>query len=616
MKKISNTTKTLLIFVLLVSMFIVSCKDNPTKIVSISNLSFDNDTIFLKLNDIIMLETIIEPIHATNKDLKWSSSDINIAIVNDKGELTAISVGTVIISVSTIDARLTATCEVTISSELISVTAVTINHPTLTIEVGMSEILIATVEPDDATIKDVKWVSSNENVAIISEDGEITAISDGETIITVTTLCGAFKSTCDVNVINKAEFTELIVANFEDWIESVEYIKNNGNEKNYTITLINDISIQGTEEPTFGDVSDIIVFIQGNKSISLESNGQIIYLVSKQHLILKDISLYGGNFQWNIGWLIIVKGNDASIELQGNSMIHSNFNSLRDGISINGSRNNLIMSDNSSLVNMFGSRGGIVIVGVDNYFEMKNDSSIYKESNVLKSRSEPWWAVGIEISGDRTLFKLSDNATIRRAGNDSGIKINDGASFSMTGGLITENSGFSAGGVYVGKNSNFTMSGGTISENHLWGGFDNNPNSVYYGAGVSVVGTFIMSGGEIINNVATDPQGFDTKCIGIGGGVFVYGTFTMNGGSISGNQANSGAGVALNENSSFHFLNGIVYGNQESGAPDNLANNSKNDYSALKKDINSTAKYGDDTDILPHIEGDILGTDHTIVGKI
>jgi len=81
----------------------------------------------------------------------------------------------------------------------VSVTGVTLNKDNITLTVGATETLTATVLPHDATDKSVKWASNNEAVATV-ENGVVTANEVGEAIITVTTNDGNYTATCAVVV--------------------------------------------------------------------------------------------------------------------------------------------------------------------------------------------------------------------------------------------------------------------------------------------------------------------------------------------------------------------------------------------------------------------------------
>ena len=81
----------------------------------------------------------------------------------------------------------------------ISVTGITLNKTSTTMNVGASETLTATVAPNNATNKAVTWTSSNTNVATVS-NGVITAKAAGTTTITVKTADGNKTATCTVTV--------------------------------------------------------------------------------------------------------------------------------------------------------------------------------------------------------------------------------------------------------------------------------------------------------------------------------------------------------------------------------------------------------------------------------
>ena len=80
------------------------------------------------------------------------------------------------------------------------VTGVTLNKPSLTLEVGASETLIATVQPTDATNQVIIWESSNPFVASVLGNGLVTALSLGEATIIVRTEDGNKTASCAVKV--------------------------------------------------------------------------------------------------------------------------------------------------------------------------------------------------------------------------------------------------------------------------------------------------------------------------------------------------------------------------------------------------------------------------------
>ena len=90
----------------------------------------------------------------------------------------------------------------------IPVTGVELSESSLTLDVGDTATLTATVLPDDATDKSVSWESSDPTVAKV-ENGLVTALKPGSTTITATTTDGSLTDTCEVTV-NKIAITGTI----------------------------------------------------------------------------------------------------------------------------------------------------------------------------------------------------------------------------------------------------------------------------------------------------------------------------------------------------------------------------------------------------------------------
>ena len=148
------------------------------------------------------LEAKVEPSDATNKNVTWSSSNSEVATV-DNGVVTAVSAGEAIITVTTEDGAKTATCKVTVNApQTVPVTGVTLDKAELTLEKGSTGTLKATVAPQNATNNTVTWSSSNPEFATVA-NGTVTAVSAGTATITVTTADGNHKATCTVTVIPK-----------------------------------------------------------------------------------------------------------------------------------------------------------------------------------------------------------------------------------------------------------------------------------------------------------------------------------------------------------------------------------------------------------------------------
>ena len=137
----------------------------------------------LSLSEIGNTETLtanVTPVTATNKTITWSSDNTSVATVSN-GVVTAKNYGIANITATTTNGK-TATCVVKVG---VGATSISINTTSLTLKIGDTSSLNATVEPTNAYSKDVTWSSSNENVVTVDANGNLTAVGKGTSYITV-----------------------------------------------------------------------------------------------------------------------------------------------------------------------------------------------------------------------------------------------------------------------------------------------------------------------------------------------------------------------------------------------------------------------------------------------
>lgn len=90
----------------------------------------------------------------------------------------------------------------TSESETSAVTGISLDKTSATLMVGESLSLLPSINPSEATNKNVSWTSSNTDVITVDTSGVIKAVSIGNAIITATTEDGGFTAACSVNVSN------------------------------------------------------------------------------------------------------------------------------------------------------------------------------------------------------------------------------------------------------------------------------------------------------------------------------------------------------------------------------------------------------------------------------
>lgn len=119
---------------------------------------------------------------AAKLTLEWTSSNEEVATVDANGLVTAVEAGTADITVSVPDTELTSTCKVTVTVPVEGVQAP--NEMQLTINGTASKEIGAKLVPEDATGVKLVYESSDENIATVDENGVVTAVANGECVIT------------------------------------------------------------------------------------------------------------------------------------------------------------------------------------------------------------------------------------------------------------------------------------------------------------------------------------------------------------------------------------------------------------------------------------------------
>ena len=183
--------------------FADNCVVNVTgTLVAVSGVTLDKQNISLNAGESELLTETVAPPNASNKNVTWSSSNEAVATVVN-GTVTGVSEGPAIVTVKTVDGNYTAMCSVTVSKVIttIPVSGVTLNKQNMTLTVGGSEQLTATIAPSNATNKNMTWSSSNAAVAVVS-NGQVFGMSVGDAVITVKTEDGDKTATCLVTVSN------------------------------------------------------------------------------------------------------------------------------------------------------------------------------------------------------------------------------------------------------------------------------------------------------------------------------------------------------------------------------------------------------------------------------
>lgn len=185
----------------------VKAKVQTPSEIKVNKITLNKTTASVTKGKTLQLTATVTPGNATKKEVKWSTSNKNVAMVSPSGLVTAKSAGTATITCTAQDGSgVKATCKITVKNPVVKVTKVTLNKTTATLAPKETLTLKATVAPTNATNKAVTWKSSNTKIATVSSSGKVTAKAAGTVTITCRAKDGSGKkATCKITVYTNTE---------------------------------------------------------------------------------------------------------------------------------------------------------------------------------------------------------------------------------------------------------------------------------------------------------------------------------------------------------------------------------------------------------------------------
>ena len=199
------------LFTILLSVSLIatySCKKEKDKSVAVTEVRLDKTATTLVEGDTEELMATVMPENATDKGIEWKSDNESVATVSQTGLVTALKDGSATITVITNDGGFRASCEVTVKKKVIAVTGVKLSAASMTLREGDKGTLTATVEPANATNKNVEWWTSDLDVVSVTStsggsNGYVEARGAGKATVTVKTEDGEFSASCEITVEKK-----------------------------------------------------------------------------------------------------------------------------------------------------------------------------------------------------------------------------------------------------------------------------------------------------------------------------------------------------------------------------------------------------------------------------
>lgn len=154
------------------------------------------------------IKITFEPTNTTNQKLIWTSSDESIAIVDDEGNVIAVGEGPVTITAVSEDGGFTVSTEIMV--HFTHIEKLILDKEKVEMLAGETSALKATILPENSSNKNLSYKSQNTGIANVDENGLITGVSQGKTVITVTSEDGSKTAECTVTIHPRAIYVKEI----------------------------------------------------------------------------------------------------------------------------------------------------------------------------------------------------------------------------------------------------------------------------------------------------------------------------------------------------------------------------------------------------------------------
>ncbi len=175
----------------------------------LNTISFEKTEVTIEEKEKLELKVIFSPAANVNTKIEFKSSNTAVVTVDNKGVITGVKEGLAMIIATAEELGTTGaiTCMVHVTKETIHVEEFSIDPEEMSLIVGEEQQIKPIYTPDDATHQEVTYTAGNEAVATVSEEGLVTAVSPGFTIITCQDVATGKTAICQVTVEPGVQFS-------------------------------------------------------------------------------------------------------------------------------------------------------------------------------------------------------------------------------------------------------------------------------------------------------------------------------------------------------------------------------------------------------------------------
>lgn len=169
---------------------------------AVTGIELTEETLSLPVKSRGNLHAHVTPADAFEQKICYVSDNTMVAVADDNGVVTAVGAGTATITAITADGGFAKSCEVTVTEAEAGEIVYGLDQNSLSLEKGKTGQLVVTDAEGNAPVDVLKWVSSDETIATVDENGLVTAVAAGNADVSVS-VGEKFFDSCVVEVTDK-----------------------------------------------------------------------------------------------------------------------------------------------------------------------------------------------------------------------------------------------------------------------------------------------------------------------------------------------------------------------------------------------------------------------------
>lgn len=225
--------------------------DDPGKLTAIT---ITPSPLALTVGQTAQLTATATPATASLEGLRWSSEDSKIARAGDDGTIEGVAVGKTTVRAKCGD--VTASCEVTVTAAPIVLEKIELSVSIASVATGKTLDVTAKLVPENAAVEGpVVWKSDDTSKATVDQNGRVTGVAEGRTVISAT--LGTVSASCDIEVYSPAAVREFTFLQLNLW----EGLANVANAREALIKQLAELKPDAAsfcEFPSGGSAEDIL----------------------------------------------------------------------------------------------------------------------------------------------------------------------------------------------------------------------------------------------------------------------------------------------------------------------------------------------------------------------